>query len=190
MRIGLIRHFQVVEQFPTGWKTAAELVEWRQRYDQAQVIVGNADLGDGRWAACISSDLPRTQITANAVFAGTIESTPLLREAEFAQFRTGNLRLPVTVWKWILRLSWMTGHRSQKGPRDEFRRRVQAVADRLCTLEANTLVVSHAGMMAYLSAELRRRGFSGPRLRVAKHATVYTYEKEDGYNDDYDPATK
>jgi len=26
-------------------------------------------------------------------------------------------------------------------------------------------------------AELRRRGFAGPKLRIAKHATVYTYER-------------
>jgi hypothetical protein len=52
-----------------------------------------------------------------------------------------------------------------------------SVADRLCMAQADTLVVSHAGMMAYLSAELRRRGFAGPRLRIAKHATVYEYER-------------
>jgi hypothetical protein len=44
-------------------------------------------------------------------------------------------------------------------------------------LRQDTLVVSHAGMMAYLSAELRRRGFAGPKLRWAKHATAYIYEK-------------
>ena len=44
-------------------------------------------------------------------------------------------------------------------------------------MTGDTLVVSHAGMMAYLSADLRRRGYSGPKLRIAKHATLYTYEK-------------
>lgn len=51
------------------------------------------------------------------------------------------------------------------------------MADRLAAAERNTLVVSHAGVMAYLSAELRRRGFHGPPLRLAKHATLYVYER-------------
>lgn len=52
-----------------------------------------------------------------------------------------------------------------------------SIADHLSAVEQDTLVVSHAGMMAYLSAELRRRGFLGPKLRIARHATAYLYEK-------------
>lgn len=177
MRIGLIRHFPVDEPLPTGWKTSAELLEWRQRYDQAEIRIGQSNLGPGGWQRCLSSDLPRAVMTAKAVFAGEIELTDLLREAEFAPFQTGSLRLPIWMWKWILRFVWLTGHRSQQATRDDFRRRVLAVADRLCGVQEDVLVVSHAGMMAYLSAELRRRGFNGPKLRIADHATVYIYEK-------------
>lgn len=175
MRIGLIRHFPVKYHFPSGWRTSQDLMDWRTAYDQAEALIGNADLGSGAWQACLSSDMPRAQITAHAVFSGPIEFTSLLREPEFRLFATGRLRLPVWVWKWVFRVSWLTGHASQRQCRDEFRTRVQAVADRLCAGQMDTLVVSHAGMMAYLSSELRRRGFSGPRLHVARHATVYTY---------------
>jgi broad specificity phosphatase PhoE len=177
MRIGLFRHFPVAEPLPSGWKTSAELLEWRQRYDMAEIKIGPANLGSGRWQRCLVSDLPRAVMTAKAVFDDDIELTELLREAEFASFRTGPLRLPVWMWKWILRFVWLTGHRSQRATRDDFRRRVLAVADRLCGGQEDVLVVSHAGMMAYLSAELRRRGFNGPKLRIAEHATVYIYEK-------------
>ena len=135
------------------------------------------DLGGVVWQACLSSDLPRARITASAVFRGEVGHTDLLREAQFTPFNTGDLRLPVWSWQWLLRLAWMTGHRSQRACRDEFRRRVLAVADRLSALEQDTLVVSHAGMMVFLSAELRRRGFLGPKLRIAKHGTAYVYEK-------------
>ncbi|MBX9787693.1 MAG: histidine phosphatase family protein [Pirellulales bacterium] len=175
MRIGLRRHFPIDER-PSGWRTAAELVAWRDSYDQAGAIVGAADLGSGGWQACLSSDLPRTLITAQTVFSGPIEATPLLREAQFTPFGTGGLRLPVWAWQLVLRGAWMTGHRSQRACRDNFRERVLTVVERLCGQEVDTLVVSHAGMMAYLSAELRRRGFVGPRLRIARHATVYAYE--------------
>ena len=177
MRIGLLRHFPVRLKFPTGLKTAAELMVWCENYDVAGTDRSDADLGGIEWKTCIASDLPRARTTASALFSGTVEFTPLLREVRFAQFETGNLRLPVFIWKLALRLAWLTGHPSQRVCRDDFQQRVRAVADRVSTLEQDTLVVSHAGMMAYLSSELRRRGFSGPKLRIAKHATAYVFEK-------------
>jgi len=54
---------------------------------------------------------------------------------------------------------------------------VKQVADLLESMRHDVLVVSHAGMMAYLSAELQRRGFIGPKLRTPRHAVLYVYEK-------------
>jgi broad specificity phosphatase PhoE len=51
------------------------------------------------------------------------------------------------------------------------------MADRLEDKAGDILVVSHGGMMRYLSAELRRRGFTGPKLQIPKHATLYIYER-------------
>jgi hypothetical protein len=62
MRIGLIRHFPVDQPLPTGWKTAADLIAWRESYDLATALVGEAQLGAGGWQACLSSDLPRTLV--------------------------------------------------------------------------------------------------------------------------------
>lgn len=177
MRIGLIRHFPVEQPFPSGWKTAAELYQWRQRYDTSPAILGNADLGAHPWPQCLSSDMERAVATARAIFHGPIERTHLLREPNFVPFQTGNLRLPVWMWRGIFRLSWTTNHPSQRACRDDFRRRVASMADLLETKTDDLLVVSHAGMMAYLSAEIRRRGFRGPKLGLAKHATLYLYER-------------
>jgi broad specificity phosphatase PhoE len=177
VRIGLLRHFPVDQKFPTGWRTASELQEWLLRYDRAPVIVGPFDLGGVTWRQCLASDLPRAQTTARAVFSGEIEFTPCLRETQFAPFRTGRLRMPVFVWHGLVRYCWLTGHVSQRRVRDEFCGRVVTMADRLMRLEQDTLVVSHAGMMAFLSAELRRRGYQGPKLRVARHARAYLYER-------------
>ena len=176
-RIGLVRHFPVEQAFPTGWKTAAELHRWHQRYDASPAILGTADLGSCQWTECLSSDLERAVVTARALFRGPVEQTPLLREADFAPFRTGALRLPVWVWTRLLFLAWATGHGSQRACRDEFRRRVVAAADLLEARTGDLLVVSHGVMMVHLSAELRRRGFAGPKLCLARHATLYLYQK-------------
>jgi len=179
MRIGLLRHFPVEQDCPGGWRTSEQLLAWWKSYDMAETSVGKFDLGGVDWATCISSDLPRARITANSVFQGEIEHTAMLREAQFALFKTGGLRLPVWAWRWVLRFAWMTGHRSQRACRDDFRRRVLVMADRLCGMNQDTLVVSHAGIMMYLSAELRRRGFAGPKLRMPRHAIVHLYERPD-----------
>lgn len=176
-RIGLVRHLPVRQALPRGWMTAADLGRWRQHYDAAEVLSASVELAGIEWQTCLSSDLPRAHQTAAVAYAGEIECTPLLREPELATFDTGTLRLPVPAWQWLLRLAWLSGHRSQRAARDDFRQRVHTVADRLCGLSGNVLVVSHAGMMAFLSAELRRRGFAGPKLRIAQHAKAYVYER-------------
>jgi broad specificity phosphatase PhoE len=177
VRIGLIRHFLVEQPLPTGWMTAADLHEWRMRYDSARVISSPIELGSVKWEACVSSDLERATATARAAFDGEIEITSLLREPELGSFRTGNLRLPIWLWRASLRYCWLTGHRSQRPCRDVFHSRVNTMADSLERRRENTLVVSHAGMMAYLSTALRKRGYAGPKLRIARHAQLYVYEK-------------
>jgi len=177
VRIGLLRHFPVQQPFPTGWPTAGELETWLDQYDVAAVTIGAADLAGVSWQVCLASDLPRARTTAQTLFPGEREHTPLLREIRFTPFRTGNLRLPMWAWWWLLRFAWMSRHPSQRACRQDIAQRVQNMADRLCAAEQDTLVVSHAGLMAFLSAELRRRGFTGPKLRLADHARCYVYEK-------------
>lgn len=177
MRVGLLRHFPVSEPLPRGWMTAAQLHAWRQRYDKADAHPTDVALDAAEWPRCYSSDMARAYFTARTLYAGEIVQTPLLREADIAQFQTGRLLLPVPIWRSVLRFAWMTGHRSQRAARDDFRSRVQAVADLIECAESDALLVSHAGMMAYLRAELVRRGFRGPRFRVAEHARMYVFER-------------
>lgn len=177
LRIGLLRHFPVPLGMPSGWLSARDLQRWRADYDSAEVAVGAFDLGGIDWQHCLASDLPRTRRTAAEVFAGTIEHTALLREPSLPDFRTGGLRLPALGWQLLWRGAWLLNHASQRATRADFERRVAAAADHLCGLRGDVLVVSHAGMMAMLSAELRRRGFTGPRLRIAAHARAYVYSR-------------
>lgn len=172
-----MRHFPVQEALPSGWMTAGQLQHWRENYDQSAAIPRPVDLGEHAWARCFSSDLTRAFVTAQAAYPGSILQTHLLREAEFNEFQTGNLSLPVWAWRWILRLTWMTGHRSQRDRRDDFHQRVKAIADRIETEPSDALVVSHAGMMIYLRRELLRRGFTGPSFRMAEHARLYVFER-------------
>ncbi len=177
MRIGLMRHFPVREPWPKGWLTSVHLQQWRERYDASEAIVSPIAPHPIRWQRCLSSDLKRAFVTAQAAFPGPIHQTPLLREPETPPFATGKLLLPFWTWRVLLRLAWFTGHKSQRAARDDFHRRVRAVTDLLEQEPVDTLVVSHAGMMFFLRAELLRRGFAGSKFRLAEPARLYVFER-------------
>jgi len=162
---------------PCGWLSAADLNAWRVRYDLAkpQPFAPLPELQG--WQRCYSSDLQRSLLTAEAIYSGEVLHTPLLREPDIAPFQTGRLQLPVSIWKWVLRAVWFTGHSSQRSARNDFLHRVKTVADLAESSTVDILLVSHAGMMAYLRKELLQRGFQGPKFRIAEHAKLYVFER-------------
>ena len=162
---------------PRGWVTAAELRQWLDDYNAADVTVSAVDLGGIEWAHCLSSDMRRAHVTAQTAFTGPITFSEDLREADVAPFQTGSLRLPIFVWRWMLRLAWATAHRSQRSIRDAFMQRVLRVAEKLAAQDRDTLVVCHAGVMHFLRKELLRRGYTGPRFAMAENARLYIFER-------------
>jgi len=177
MRVGLVRHFKVSEPMPSGWLTALELQEWRERYDLAEICPFEVSIDSESWARCYASHLARAEATARRIYFGDIQLTSELREAEFGLFPTGRWRFPAWVWRMLQRLTWMTGHSSQREFRDDLRDRVGRVADLIDSCDTDALVVSHAGMMFYLRKELLRRGYRGPKFRIAGHAQIYIFER-------------
>ncbi|MDB6152170.1 MAG: hypothetical protein JWL90_623 [Chthoniobacteraceae bacterium] len=181
VRIGLIRHFEVTKPMPSGWLTLLDLTRWREAYDQAEIIPRALDLGGIEWRECFSSDLPRAVLTAQAAFPGAIKQLPELREPQVLQYQSGRLKLPFGAWRWILRLAWMSSHSSQRSTKVEFVARVRTFADEiLATAQHDTLIVSHAGIMAFLRKELLRLGFTGPRFGLAQNGKLYLFEKTSG----------
>jgi broad specificity phosphatase PhoE len=179
LKIGLVRHLPVLDMsMPSGLLTARDLIDWRDKYDTANIVDARLDPHDIPWRRCFSSDLPRAIRTAQQLFDGPIEQTPLLREPHVAEFATGNLRLPATLWHWVLRASWMIGHSSQQEARDEFRGRMKEFETSvLSSIDEDTLIVSHAGVMLFLREILTRLGFTGPQYRLAEHGKLYLFER-------------
>jgi broad specificity phosphatase PhoE len=177
VRIGLLRHFEVEKPMPSRWITSQELAQWREEYDRAGVIPGDVELGGIRWNRCLSSDLKRAYLTAEAVFTGPIQRMKELREAQTSQFRTGQLKLPMGGWRWLLRLAWATSHPSQRTAKEDLMARVRYVVGEIVSrVEENTLIVSHAVIMVFLRKELLRLGFTGPKFRLAQSGRLYVFE--------------
>ncbi len=178
IRIGLIRHFEVQKPMPRGWFTWGELAAWREEYERTEIIARQIDLGGIAWSRCFSSDLPRAYATAQAAFTGDILQMPELREPQVDAFRTGDLKLPFPVWKWMLRLAWMSSHSSQRNAKTAFMAKVRHVTDEIIIkAQEDTLIVSHAGVMMFLRKELVKLGFTGPSFKVAENGRLYVFER-------------
>src|SRR5688500_3942969 len=168
--VGLIRHFEVVRGMPAGWLSAADMQTWQMEYDTAAVIQRPVSLGDTRWERWVSSDVKRARETARSIATGPWEDVPELREPQISILRTGSLRLPFTVWRWIFRWMWMTSHRSQYATKLALQRNVAYVAQQVLAPDhRNTLIVSHAGVMIFLRKELLKMGYIGPEFTLAEH---------------------
>lgn len=179
MKIGLVRHFEVELNIPSRqWMTPEQISQWMADYDVAEVKLGSVDLGGIDWARCISSDSPRAQKTAQAIYSGPIEFTPMLREPTLNPIARTNLRMPFQFWKMVLRVAWMTSHRSQLDAKTAFLSNVRTFAHEvLPKYREDTLVVAHAGFMIFLRKELLRQGFKGPKFSLPDNGKLYVFEK-------------
>lgn len=180
MKIGLIRHFEVIGGMPVGWMTSGQLRQWLREYGVAGVTPREVDLGGIKWERCFSSDSPRAVNTARALYSGPIIETATLREPDIRPFSTGSLRLPYSGWKWLFMLAWFTSHRSQLEAKRAFFTNVRRFLNELLPQsEGNTLIVSHAGIMMFLRREFLRLGFKGPKFKVADNGRLYIFEKDE-----------
>ncbi|HYG33886.1 MAG TPA: histidine phosphatase family protein [Clostridia bacterium] len=178
IRIGLVRHFEVVRGMPAGWMTWDEMRQWRRDYEASEVIKRPFTDGGIVWSRCLSSDSPRALQTAEAIYRRTVQKVPQLREAEIGPFRTGSLRLPLAGWRWLIRIAWLASHSSQRAAKAQFLSNVSYITQEfLSAAREDTLVVSHAGIMMFLRKELLRLGYVGPNFTLADHGHLYVFER-------------
>jgi broad specificity phosphatase PhoE len=166
MKLGLARHFQIPHsrfQLVDGLGFDA----WAQWYDTTEVRAREVPLAGKAgeaWDTCYCSDLPRAIFTANHLFSGPIEKTPLLREVPFSGFLPRKLRLPLLLWQATSRLGWYLDHKRQVENRTQTLERIVAFLALLKSRHGageRILVVSHGFYMQFLEKELLREGFRG-----------------------------
>jgi len=182
MKIGLVRHFEVVTGLPEKkWLNPKEFNDWFARYDMAEVKEKSVDLGGIAWQRCFSSDLPRALKTAQRIYGGDIIATGMLREMTVRAVMNRDIRLPFSVWKLLVRLAWYSSHRSLLENKRQFLGNVKRFAhDILPRGDGNTLVVGHGGFMLFLRKELMRQGFTGPKFTIPENGKLYIFEKASG----------
>ena len=179
MRIGLVRHFKVLKEFPLGIKmvSQSQILEWFNEYDKADIEVSNTQLGNIDWDVCYTSDLHRAKKTANSIFNGQIIENEDLREIKFYPIFKKDIRLPLIFWPVLIRLAWYFNHKSQIKHKIESLKKIKDFVEEILSSQLeNVLIVSHAALILYLRKELIRCGFRGPRFRKARNGRLYVYE--------------
>jgi len=180
MRIGLVRHFEVLLKKPPRKKviTQSELIDWLEEYDRAEIEKARTSLQDIDWQRCYSSDLPRAITTAREIYKGEIVATEVLRELQLNPIFKKDVKLPYLLWPVIIRVAWLVNHKSQIKYKLESLKRIKDFIDELLSLHLeNILIVSHGAIMIYLRKELKKRGFKGPKFSLPVNGELYVFEK-------------
>lgn len=177
MKVGLVRHFKVKQAYPKGAFIPGRVVnEWFRTYDQADIESGSTDLSGIEWNKCYVSTLSRAVKTAETIFPGPITPMVELIEIPPPAF-SERLRLPFLMWAVWIRLS-MYFDRKTRAEIKRARCRISEVFDHAFGNHTeNVLIVSHAALMVFMREELIRRGFAGPKFKIAKNGELYVFEK-------------
>jgi broad specificity phosphatase PhoE len=178
LKVGLIRHFKVTRGYPNKIVSSLELLSWIKEYDVSEIEENEVDLGGIEWTKCYSSDLPRAQTTAKAIYSGEIHLLKELREIHLAPVLPSHARLPLHLHLLFIRAAWLLNHKSQPVSRKELKKSIGDTLDKILVSKENVLIVSHGGIMMLLRKELIRRGFRGPQFKIANNGELYVFEKE------------
>jgi broad specificity phosphatase PhoE len=177
MKVGLVRHFKVTHGYPKKIITAEELVRWEKDYNESNVEEKEINLSQVKWEKCFSSDLPRARITAERCFDGTIIYLEELREVALSPFFQKKIRLPLLVHILFIRFAWLVNHKSQLEKKSDVLKRVNKALDLALQSGEDVLIISHGGVMKYMTKELKKRGFRGPKFRRPENGMLYTFVK-------------
>jgi hypothetical protein len=179
MRIGLLRHFKV--NCPhKRMMSSEEFRVWSECYETSKVIKKQVEMYGIEWDICYVSDLPRAITTAKEVYSGNLIIDNLLREVDNAPFiHSERLRLPFEVWHICGRLAWYFKSKSQPESVIGTRKRINAFLDRIDWSKENILIVFHGFMLFNFQRELRKRGFTGEKVKIVKNGVLYQYLQEE-----------
>jgi broad specificity phosphatase PhoE len=179
MKIGLVRHFKVKQQFPEKvFISTKEINQWLDDYDKADIEIAEVDLCGIDWKICYSSDLPRAVKTAESIYNGYINKVKELREVRIGAFFERNVKLPAILWMLLGKLAIRISHKSILETPSQINNRINLILDKIMNENNdNVLIVCHGLIMMFIRQELIKRGFKGPKYGTADNGRLYIFMK-------------
>ncbi len=178
MKIGLVRHFQVLSPHGNKKLNSTEFNYRMSGYDIYPVKPNVVNINSDEWDVCYASSLSRAQTTAKTIYDGKIITTPLIVEVPLSAFIKTNIKLHYMIWQIVGRIAWFFSWESQ----DEVKPKTLSRIDKFLTLiesskHENILIVSHGFFMKILVSELKKRGFKGDLDFAPKNGKLYRFNK-------------
>lgn len=179
MKIGLVRHFKVVDQSERKWMFGKQFNKWVEQYNESDIQPMAYNGQEHVWDLCWSSDLSRAAHSAQLIHSGDITYTDQLREIDVAAVPLAGIKLHYILWLLLGRMAWHFDHHSQPEGRTSTIRRAKELLDLLESNDAslNVLIVSHGVFMHVIVQELRRRGYKGASMINPRNGEFYIHEK-------------
>jgi len=177
MKVGLVRHFRVMDSSKTNWMNSSDFDNWVQYYNRCDVVYQEHPEKQLAWNVCYSSDLSRAVKTAESLYGGEIIKTDLLREIDVGAIVHTNLKFHRSIWLAAGRMGWLFNHPTQESRRDTLSRAKKIIDLIEAGHYGNILLVSHGAFMTVLRNELIARGYQGDRLIKPVNGKVYFFEK-------------
>ena len=161
-----------------------DLGDWLRRYNDAGVDRSAAPPASLRRLAassgCVLASNLRRSIESAAwlVPRGKVQIETDLREAGLPEKIDLSMRMSPRAWTAIARAFWWLNLGAASETIGVARRRAVKMADRLAVLAGEhdqVLVIGHGTFNRLVAAELRRRGWHGPRILPAGYWATATY---------------
>jgi broad specificity phosphatase PhoE len=179
MKLGLVRHFQVITDEKT-FLSSYEFAEAMKKYDLAPVLKNGLKINSSDWDICYCSTLPRAVTTAESVYNGEIIKSDLLVEVPISPFTKRYIKLPSFVWHIASRIAWYKSHKSQSESIHDTKKRIHKFYEILKNSGfKRILIVSHGYFLRMFYEEMKKRGFKGDIEMNIQNGKLYTIEKED-----------
>lgn len=176
MKIVLARHGK--PDLPVGtWITPADMADWIDRYERADVVLSDAPAGVRAIAAdcgtVTSSPSRRCLQSARHLCPGReLLSEDIFREADLPYTAWRFPRLPFAVFAGGFRLAWFRGFSANSESLVEATARARAAADRQAGLareNGSVSLMGHGIMTILIARQLLAEGWTGPRRPVSRH---------------------
>lgn len=177
MKIGLLRHFEVIISPPKSCDSNT-FNKISHLYDTCDIIPLPNKISTLDYSICYSSPLKRALETAQIVYNGEILILPDLVEVPMqAPFRTQK-NLPFGLWKVLSRMGWAFNFKRMPETRKQTDQRIERVAEIINKNNShNILLVTHGFFITCLQGKLKKMGFKGKETLNPSNGTLYEFIK-------------